>query len=255
MTVSTTVPTAATLRRPRRIVLGALAALYAAFTALASFGLPSLLTAWTTSGEELPLRTQYVVWGVLAGLLIPLTVLPLVRRPRVAQAQQLGVLVLACILGLALALEPENAEYAAYIAVPAAILLALHPAVRDVFSTGTWHRPTLAVAVLAAAPAFAYAVTNARESAATSAADPAHGQYLQAAVLALTLLGSTFVAARRAAGWRWVAAGTIVGAALLGLAGVLFPDDLSSPGTVGGAATLLLALGLVVTSLRTQAGR
>lgn len=236
--------------RPRRVALATLAALYVVGAGLASWGIPSLLTAWTTSGGELALRTHYLLWGLLAGLLIPAAALPLVWRPRTAQIQQLSTLVAASMVGAVLAFEPENIRYLAIFAAPALLLVLLSPARRDLFRAGSWHFPMLGVAAMSSVPALVYAVENLRLSAETAATAELHGGYAHAGVVAIALAGSAVVAARRAAGWRWVAGSTVAGTVLLGLAGLLFPDDPSSLGTAGGVAALLLAGAFLAAALR-----
>ena len=227
--------------RIRRTSFATLAVLYAAGTAFASFGLPSLLTAWTTSGDEIAMRTHYVIWGLLAGVFIPLAALPLVRRPLPALGQQLGAFVAAAALALALAFEPENARYVALFTAPAVALLLLHPHRRQLFSAGAWDRVMLGVAALGVLPATLWAVDNLRLSAQTHYLDTMHGQYAHAGVLGLALAFSAVVAARRAAGWVWVTGSTVCCTLLLGLAGLLFPEDPSSVGTSGGALAITLA--------------
>lgn len=237
-------------RDPRRVATVTIALLYAAGTAIASFGLPSLLTAWTTSGEEVAMRTHYVIWGLLAGVLIPVMALALLRRPLVAPAQQLAAFVVAAVVSLAFALEPENLRYTVIFAAPALVLVLLHPARRTLASAGSWDPLILAVAGIAAVPAGIYAYDNLRLSANTSYLDVMHGEYMHAGLLAITLVLSTAVAARRASGWGWVAGPTAFAAAVLGLAGLAFPGDPGSPGTTGGMIALALATLLVAASSR-----
>lgn len=241
-------------RDPRRVATVAVALLYAAGTAVASFGLPSLVTAWTTSGDEIGMRTHYVVWGLLAGVLIPVMSLALVRRPLVAPAQQLAAFVAAAVLALAFAFEPENARYTVFFAAPALLLVLLHPARRGLLTAGSWDPVLLAVAALAVVPAGIYAAENLRMSASTHYLDPMHGEYQHAGLLAVALVLSAVVAARRASGWGWVAGSTACCAAVLGIAGLVFPGDPGSPGTTGGVIALALAVLLAAASARTSDG-
>lgn len=237
-------------RNPRRIAAVVIAVLYALGTALASFGLPSLLMAWTTSGDEVELRTHYLLWGLLAGVLIPVMALSVLHRRLVAPAQQLAAFVAAAVVTLALAFEPENARYAALFAGPALVLVLLHPARRTLWSAGSWDTGLLAVAGLGAVPAGAYALENLRMSAGTSYLDDLHGGYAHAGLLAVALLLSTVVAARRTAGWGWVVGSVAFCLTVLGIAGLVFPDDPSSLGTTGGAIALGLATLLVAAASR-----
>lgn len=235
---------------PRRTSTSVVAVLFAAATALASFGLPSALTAWTTSGSELELRTHYVIWGALAGVYLPVAALALVRRSIVAPAQQLAVFVVAALACLGLAAEPENLLYVAAFTVPVVVLLLLHPDRFLLLSAERADRGILVLALVAAGPAVAYAIANARLSAATSHTDVLHGGYLQAAILAIALVLSTLVAAGGARGWQVTAAVVIVATLMLGSAGLLFPDDPSSVGQIGGAGCIVAAAALAVLSVR-----
>lgn len=225
------------------------AVLVAVAVGLGSFGLPSVLTAWFTEGAELPLRTQYVVWGALAGVLVPGASLALVRPAwRIAAMQQLLAFVAMAALGLGLAFEAETARYVAAFSVPIMVLLALHPDRSSVLSATHRSDPWMfVVAALAAVPTGVYAVANLRLSAATVYTDDLHGGYAHAGILALALLASLFVAARGSTGWRVPAWITTVCATMLGMAGLLYPNDASSPGRLGGAG--LLAGAILLTAL------
>jgi hypothetical protein len=247
----TTTTHAATRRLdPRRAATTVAAVLFAAATALASFGLPSAILAWTTEGSELPSRTHYVVWGALAGIYLPVAALALLRRSALAPAQQLVAFLVAALGCAAFAADAENLEYVGWFSVPVVLLLLLQSARRALVSWPRPDRPTLAVALVAAGPALAYAVANVRLSAATPFTDTLHGGYLQAAILAVALVLGTGVAAGGAQGWQITAGCVTVAAAMLGAAGVLFPQDPSSVGRPGGVAVLVAATTLGALSVR-----
>lgn len=242
----------------RRWGLRGTAGVYALAIALGMFGLPSAVTAWFVTGSELPLRTHFVVWGALAGVLVPTAALMIALRPTRsrASAQQMGAIVVAVVLGSALSFEPENAGYAALLVVPALILIAMHPERSRLFTRGRPDTPILVLAVVGAVPALSYAIVNLRASANTSYLDELHGGYAQAGILALLLVLSTAVAALGAPGWRVSAWSAVVATAMLGTAGILYPSDPSSVGRSGGiglvAAALILAV-LTITRSRRQA--
>lgn len=236
--------------RARRLAVRTVAVLYAAGTAVASFGLPSLLTAWTTSGAELELRTHYLLWGLLAGLFIPLAALPLVRRARAAQGQQLLALVAGVVVALLLAFEPENARYLALFGVPALVLVGLHPERRRLLTVGSFDRVMAGLCAVAVVPAAAYAFVNLRLSAQTHYLEDLHGGYAHAGVLAVAAVLTAAVAARRASGWLWAAATVVVIGTCVGVAGLLFPEDPSSLGRLGGTATLAWAAAFAAASAR-----
>ncbi len=247
----TAIPAVETTPPPlRRLALPIAAVLFAFLTAIASFGLPSALTAWTASGDELASRTQYVVWGALAGVFLPGALLGLIRRPNLVPARQLAVFAVAAVVTVLLAFETENLEYVGWFTVPVLILLTLHPQRSRLVPSSSPHRGVLALALVATAPALVYAVTQARLSAATSSADTLHGGYLQAGVLALSLLLATGVSAYRDSGWRLTTGCVVVATTMLGVAGVLFPEDPSSVGRPGGAGLLVAAAALTALSVR-----
>ena len=241
----------------RRVVFRTIALLYAFLTGLAMFGIPSVLTAWATSGAELPLRTHFVVYGALLGVLVPVAAAALAWRVSVAPAQQLGAVVTACLLGLLLAPEPENARYMAIVVVPAVLLLWLHPDRAALLSRRRLDPRMLAVTIVAAVPAIPYAVVNLRLSAGTHYTDDLHGGYAHAGILVLGLLGTALVASARANGW-WVSVASVaVGTTVLGVAGILYPDDPSSVGGPGGVVALVLAglfAGAAFVAARERAG-
>lgn len=234
-----------------------MAAVYALAIALGMFGLPSALTAWFVTDSELPLRTHFVVWGALAGVLLPAAALAIAIRPGRSQAsaQQMGAVVIATVLGLAMSFEPENAGYAALLVLPALILIAMHPDRSRLLTWGRPDTPLLVLAVIGAVPAVSYAIVNLRASANTSYLDELHGGYAQAGILALLLVLSTAVAALGAPGWGVPAWSAVVATAMLGAAGVLYPSDPSSVGRPGGfgllAAAVILAV-LTITRPRRQ---
>lgn len=244
--------------RTRVIALRGLAVIYAAFVGLASFGLPSLLTSWFTTGDELPLRTAYVVWGVLAGLLVPALALALLRgRAAVAICQALVGLVCACVLVLVVGFKTEHLEYLAGVAIPAVLLLALHPQTRAALRPAKAIDPVAAVVVGAmVVPAAWYGVDMALTSRVTNVLDTpsgtftVHGQYAQAAVLAFALILIAAVGTLRQPGRRILVAPVAVAAGILGSAGILFPHDLMSLGTTGGTLTLVAAGAYAVAGLR-----
>lgn len=239
MSVEQSLPAAAGSSLHRYVFPG-LAMIVAVAVGLGSFGLPSALTAWFTEGTELPLRTQYVVWGALAGVLVPGASLALLRPAwRIAAMQQLLAFVAMAALGLGLAFEAETARYVAVFSVPIVLLFSLHPDRSSVLlAPHRSDRLMFVVAALAAIPTGLYAVANLRLSAATVYTDDLHGGFAHAGILALALLASLLVAARGSTGWQVPAWITTICATMLGLAGSLYPNDASSPGRLGGASLL-----------------
>lgn len=244
--VSTTSPSTG-ISRGRLIALRVIAVLWALVAALASFGLPSLLLAWSTEGDELPLRTMYVVWGVLAGVLIPVLALSLLGRARVGTARALAALVVAGVLALVIGFNTLHLTYFAYIVGPAVVLLALHPEGRSLRETAPVDRVTLVLAAPMAILAAIWGGSLAIESRTTriletpSGEFTMHGQYAQAAVLAFTLALLALLGSFKQPG-RWVVVPLVaVCTAIWGIAGLLFPDDATSPGAIWGAIAIAAA--------------
>ena len=251
--MSTTPPLTSAVGLPawRRWGLRGTAGLYALAIALGMFGLPSALTAWFVTGSELPLRTHFVVWGALGGVLVPAAALLIAIRPdrSRAAAQQMGAIVVAAVLGLALSFEPENAGYAALLVVPAVVLMAMHPERSGMLRGHTPDAPLMGLALIGAVPASVYAFVYLRASANTSYLDELHGGYAQAGILAFLLVLSTLVAALGGRGWQVPAWSAVAAAAMLGTAGILYPSDPSSVGQVGGVGLVAAALVLAVLTL------
>jgi hypothetical protein len=240
------------------VILRVLAVAYAVFVALASFGLPSLLTSWFTTGDELPLRTAYVMWGVLAGLLVPALALALLRRrtaPAVCQA--LTGLVGACVAVLVVGFKTEHLLYLAGIAGSAVVLLALHPHTREALRPGrAVDRAAAVVVAVMAVPAGWYAVDMALTSRATQVLDTpsgqftVHGQYAQAAVLTFALVVLAAVGTLVQPGRRFLVALIAISGGIIGFAGILFPDDLMSLGAAWGTVTMAASGAYAVAGLR-----
>lgn len=251
MTMTPPVPSDTYILLWRQWGLRGAAGLYALAIALGMFGLPSALTAWFVTGEELQLRTHFVVWGALAGVLVPAAALLMAVRPNRsrAAAMQMGSIVVAGVLGLVLSFEPENLGYAALLVLPAAVLIAIHPDRSRLLADQGRDKPMLALACIGAVPASVYAFDNLRLSANTSYLDDLHGGYAQAGILALLLVLGTLVAAAGASGWQVPAWSTALAAAMLGVAGVLYPADPSSVGQVGGSGLILAAFVLAALTL------
>lgn len=244
--------------RARLIALRVLAIAHAILIGLASFGLPSLITAWSTTGDELPLRTAYIVWGVLGGMVVPSLVLGLLwRRTAVAACLGLMGVVAGCVIVLVVGYKPEHLVYLASVAVPAVILLGLHPQTSKAFRPqSAIDRPAIAIVAVMAVPAAWYGIDMALTSRATHILDTPsgeftmHGQYAQAAGLAFALILLASVGTLRRPGRPFLVALTTTAAALMGIAGILFPHDPMSMGTSWGVATLTASAAYAILTVR-----
>lgn len=233
--------------RQRLIALRIVAVLWVLVTALASFGLPSLLTGWSTSGDELPLRTMYVVWGILAGIVLPGVGLALLAHPRIGVCRALVALVVASAAALVVGFNPLHLAYFGYVVGPMVLLIALHPDVRSILEPASVDRVSMAIAAAISVPALAWGTKLARESRIeawleTPSGDfSLHGQYSQAATLAFAIALLALVGALRQPG-RWIiVALASVSTALWGIAGIAFPEDATSPGTTWGIVAMVAA--------------
>ncbi|HEX5532322.1 MAG TPA: hypothetical protein VFX33_01120 [Actinomycetales bacterium] len=249
------VATTTRVRSPRVLALRVIAVIYAVIAAIAMFGLPSLVFAWSTSGVELPLRTSYVIYGALVGVLVPGLALALLARPKPAVARSLLALLVAVLMAISIGFNPLHLVYVAVIALPAVLLFLLHPLNRWTFSRAEIDIPALAVVGAMAIPTAWYGVTMAINSRTTAWIDDAHdltvhGQYSQAAVFAFSLLLLGLVGSLRQCGRRIVAVLAAAAAVPVGIAGIVFPEDLMSPGVAGGAATIAAALVFAALALR-----
>ena len=165
-------------------------------------------------------RVHDIAWGAFAVILVCGAAAAQLWRPerRPAAMQQL----LACLAagGISIAasgaLVPSHLIRGAFLAVPAAVMLAMHPVRKDVLRVGRMSPLLAALAIVVAVPLVRFALEQVRIQRIDTVSP--HGiafHWGTMATLALSIVATMLVASSRAPGWRlsaWCA-----GAALAGL--------------------------------------
>lgn len=231
----------------KRTVFVASVLAFVGLVGIVLLGLPSLFTGWFGGGAGHMHRVHEIGWGAFAGLILTVGALMQLRAPErnVAAMQQLmlglaagGISIVASgaisrahvILGLALS-------------VPATVMLATHPARRELLRPGRFSPLVAGLAVAAAVPLirFAYVQTQIQRT------DPItpHGREfhwgtmatMAVAICLVALLSSMRTRGSRVAAWS--AGGA---AAMYGLASATFPTFASSVGRTWGIGAVVIAM-------------
>lgn len=205
-----------------------------------NFGLIDLIDGFTGYVDQARNQVLDVGWGALFGLILPIGLLPQLRRPerRIAGLQQ------TAIVALALAVAGIAGEQWGYLALAAGVaclcaaLFALHPARRTFLARGPRLDPVLlTLAAAAAIPSLLYARRMA--SAARHDLPPADAvsnglhHWTVMSALALVVLVLAALAAMRPSGWRIPALSASLGSGAWAISCLLAPA--SAPGSAGHA--------------------
>jgi hypothetical protein len=239
------------LRGAKRAAFAANVVVLCALAAGVLLGLHSLMLGWVQDGSEMMHRVHDIAWGAFSVILVCGAAAAQLWRPerRPAAMQQL----LACLAvgGLSMAasgaLVPSHMIRGTLLAVPAAAMIALHPARRDVLRGGRVSLLLTALSIVVAVPLVRFALEQVRiQRIDTSSPHGIAFHWGTMATLALGIVATMIVASIRAPGWRlsaWCA-----GAALttFGLASAVYPDYASSVGRVWGICAIALAIVFVV---------
>lgn len=189
--------------------LKAVASVVALASLTINFGLIDLIDGFTGYVDEARNQVLDVGWGAVFGVILPLGLLTLLRRPerRIAGIQQTVAVAFALALAGAAGQRWWFLALAAVIAVASALLLALHPA-RLTFLARGRHlgRPMLALAAVAALPLLLYAWRMAsaqrRDLPPADAVSNGLHHWTVMTALALLVLLLVLLAAARTPGWR-----------------------------------------------------
>lgn len=218
-------------------------------------GLPSLMLGWVQGGGEKMHRVHDIAWGVFTVILVCGAAAAQLWRPerRPAAMQQL----LACLAvgGLSMAasgaLVPSHMIRGTSIAVPTAVMIALHPVRKDLLRVGRVSPVLTALAIVVAVPLAGFALEQVRIQR-VDAVSP-HGiafHWGTMATLALAIVATMIVASIRAPGWRLSAWCAGLALTIFGLASAMYPDYASSVGSVWGICAIALAVVFVVVAER-----
>lgn len=223
-------------------------------------GLSSLAVGWVQGGDEMMHRVHDVAWGAFAVILVCGSAAAQLWTPerRPAAMQQL----LACLAagGLSMAasgaLVPSHLIRGAFLAVPAAVMLTLHPVRKDVLRVGRPSPVLAALAIVAAVPLVRFAIEQIRIQRVDTVSP--HGiafHWGTMATLALAITATMLVASVRAPGWRLPAWCAGLALAVFGSASVIYPGYASSVGRAWGTCAIALAIVFVVVAERQLAAQ
>jgi hypothetical protein len=238
--------------RPRRIVFTLVAGIVsAAFLNV----VPLVLAPWRTVNIEGLSDPAQARWGLaLEGgvdLLAVIFIVGALLRP--ARSALLVQYVLYAALLAAAVVTPFNGPI--FLIVVGLLLLVplTYPYPRELFSLRSQRGPSvrlLTVAVIAAAVLIPLAVQAIRIQATIphGTGPDSNGPITNAEHLLLLAVAGLMAATRRP-GWRVIASAVTAAYAYLGLASILLPNQPSSWGTAGGAASLLASAAFGITAL------
>ena len=212
--------------RGRRIAFSAAAAVLAAgaFGGLLGVG---LVFGWFDHTEGGIHRVHDIGFGVLYGIVLTTACVALAWRPErmVSAFYQVVAVAVAALIATVASADARYLLFGLSVGVGAAILLALHPARRQVLRPVTNPSPVLAaLAVAGSVPLVGFALTAARLQRTGFPADP-HVQNDHWATMAAMAVGlglTALLASARMRGWRLSAWCAGLGAATYGLASVVF---------------------------------
>lgn len=226
--------TSAASRFPsRQITFSAWAAVLVIVYGVGFFGLTALAIGWFQAVEGVAGPVTELGYGVLVGIIHTMGLLTQLHAPerRIAGLQQAALVIPALLIGSAIASDSQNVVPALILIPAVGILLALHPARKELLRRGAgFSRKLLAISILGAIPLIAYALEMGAQ-AQDLVGPPHHVQRLStmaATAIAIVLVG--LLAAFRTRGWRIPAWSAGTAATVFGLASTAFPDD---PGAVG----------------------
>lgn len=221
------------LSRTRKTWFSALSVVFALGMGLGLFGWLFLLFGWFDNDMGGIHRVHDVAGtGVTIGISMatPLLVLAF-RRDDVALLQEVAVAGLAFAVAAVLATDWGALVFLPIIAAPVIVLVAVGGGWRQIVAPGGGAAPALLVATVVAAPFWiAYALTMARLQRTGFPNDPHiemhHWTSMASMALAFVLLG--LLVSLRSPGWRIVAWTVGAGAAVFGLASIVFSNFVGS---------------------------
>jgi hypothetical protein len=245
-----------TASRPRRVVFSVLALLFAAGTFGGLLGI-GLFYGWFDSEAGGIHRVHIVGFGILFGILSTVPAVALARRPEAKPSAFLQIVAVgvAALLSALVSVEASYLLFGLIVAAGAAILLALHPDRAGILHPSPDPSRIMASFALAGAvPLVWFGMTMARLQRDGVPADPHvrndHWANMAAMAFALVLVG--LLASARVRGWRITAWCAGLGAAVYGLASIVFArlpgTQVSYPGSEGigwGLVPLIGGLGFI----------
>jgi hypothetical protein len=218
-------------------------------------GLPSLTLGWVQGGDEIVHRVHDLGWGAFAVILVcgPAAGQLWMPERRPAAMQQLMLCLAAGGVSMAAsgAIVPSHLIRGALIAVPAIVMIVLHPARRDVWRVGRVSPPLIALTIVAAIPLMLFVFRQIRIQRIDTFSP--HGiafHWGTMATFALAIVATMLVTSMRAPGWRLSAWCAGLSLAVFGVASVIYPDYASSVGRAWGTGSITVAIVFVFVAER-----
>ena len=237
-------------RNGRRIAFSVLSAIFAAGALGGLFGV-GLVIGWFDNADGKIHRVHDIGFGVLYGVILTVALVVLVVRPgNVSAFYQVVATAAAGLLGGLVSTDASYLILGVIVAVAALILLALHPGRGEVLHPALDLIPVLSVFALAGSvPLVWLALTMARLQRTGSPLDPHvqmdHWANMAAMAFGLALVGLLASCGMR--GWRVSAWCAGLGAAVFGLASIVFHrfpgTDIPYAGSVGTGWGLVAVVG------------
>ena len=232
--------------------LKAVAVVAAVASLTINFGLIDLVDGFTGYVDQERNQVLDVGWGAVFGVVLPLGLLALLRRPerRIAGVQQTAVVALALALAGAVGESWRYLVLAAGVAGVSAVLVALHPARQTFGLRGRQpDRTMLVLAAVAAGPSLVYvwrmASAQRRDLPPTDAVSNGLHHWTVMAALALVVLLLVLLAALRTSGWRIPAISASIAAGAWAISCLLAPA--AAAGSEGHAWAWMVLAWAVVT--------
>lgn len=215
--------------------------------AVGAFGGQLLVTGWTTDRGDGAHHVADLAWGAVEAVLLLVPLLVILGQPSRRPAARLQALAVvgALVLTMGLVATPD----------PFTLVLGTLVVVGVLLSPGRLSRPAGAdpvlggLSVLAAVGLAPYVLGAAADQRAGADVHAELLGYTGAVAWALAVVAVLAVGSLRMAGWQVPAVCAAVASASMGVASLTWPDDAASFGTVGGAALLIMAGAVTVTTV------
>lgn len=240
-------------RRTAFRVVATLVALW--LLAMNVFGLTEIVLMWLPvetlasmfdeSASEISIhRAHFMAIGIVSWAAV-ISMLVQLRKPerRVAPMLLLAAIALgaAVVYGLSGTLNEWLIEEIAFLVVPVALVVSLHPSRAGLFARPSFDRLLAGAATLASVPWMVFIVENAW-SQFTNAASDSHAameHWAVAALMGIVIVVAAFLGSSDHSGWRltgWIAVG---GSVIFGIHSLVFPGLASALATIWAVAAIL----------------
>jgi hypothetical protein len=213
-------------RSGRRIAFTVASVLFAMGAMGGLFGV-GLVIGWFDSDQGGIHRVHDLGFGILYGIILTVAFVALARRPAAKPSAYLQVLAaaLAGVIAGLVSADPRYLLFPLFVIAAALILLALHPARAALLHSAMAPSPLVGtLAVVGSIPLVLFGLTMARYQREGLPADPhvSMDHWANTAAMAFGLVLAGLLASLRIRGWRLTAWCAGVGAAVYGVASIVF---------------------------------